>query len=97
MSLEKTVNGDYICTVKEILRELKDHPDVCFQKFIIDIESKNKKINLKKVVARHFSRDYFNKNEININQKNPLLQRIKNGTNFSGSLEYLRVQFHLQD
>ena len=62
MAIEKSVGGNYVCTVNVILREMKEKADVCFSKFALEISSSSKKqIIMKQVVARHFGREFFRK------------------------------------
>eukprot|EP01080_Neovahlkampfia_damariscottae_P000780 gene780-9030_t len=53
MSLEKSVGGNYVCTVNIILREMKEKADVCFSKFALQISSSKKRtITMKQVEIR---------------------------------------------
>jgi hypothetical protein len=92
MSLEKSVGGNYVCTVSVILRELKEKADVCFSKFALQISSNVKKeITMKQVVARHFGREYFRKKELKLVKSDEFSYAAMNGEQFNGSLEYIRI------
>lgn len=96
LELEKTVdddNGSYVCTAKNVLRDVKQEPTSCFLKFTVQMYVKESKdaqdfTRVKNVFARHNRRRYLNDGEILVKHKQ---LSVSNTQKFDGSLEYIRV------
>jgi len=97
MSLEKTNSGEYICKIKNILRELKEKQQVCFSKFALQVYGNKDTIQLIKSQARHFGRVPFHEGELDVVKYDAQSYAIISGDNFEGSLEYSRVVFSISD
>lgn len=89
IGIERSADGQYICTAKSILRDLKDEQATCFSNFSLHLLDANNRLKrLTSIFARHSKRKFFAADELQVKEKNLVVQ---SSSNFDGTLEYVRI------